>query len=100
MTAAIEADQPVFQEYMGGVLNSPSCGKKVDHIVTIVGFNDEAVEPYWIVITPLSTERFCSHWSPHTRSPFVDLALLLSHVSCPGPQHLGPAVGRERVREN
>eukprot|EP00035_Acanthoeca_spectabilis_P021757 m.440034 g.440034 ORF g.440034 m.440034 type:complete len:225 (+) comp18457_c0_seq1:81-755(+) len=49
VTAAIEADQPVFQEYMGGVLNSPSCGKKVDHIVTIVGFNDEAVEPYWIV---------------------------------------------------
>eukprot|EP00037_Helgoeca_nana_P005105 m.49425 g.49425 ORF g.49425 m.49425 type:complete len:228 (+) comp16108_c0_seq1:280-963(+) len=47
--AGVDADKMVFQEYAGGVLNSTSCGQEVDHIVSIVGFDDNAAVPYWIV---------------------------------------------------
>ena len=49
--ATVEADKPVFMEYMGGVLNSSECGQNVDHAVSIVGFDDSAENPYWIVRT-------------------------------------------------
>lgn len=34
----IEADQPVFQSYSGGILNDQSCGTNLDHAVVAVGF--------------------------------------------------------------
>ena len=61
--ADVEADTPVFMEYMGGVLSSPTCGKRVDHAVSIVGFDDTATPPYWIVST---TEMYVFQtWSCH-----------------------------------
>jgi C1A family cysteine protease len=46
----IEADQPVFQLYTGGVITSNSCGTQLDHAVLVVGYNTEAKGgDYWIV---------------------------------------------------
>ena len=42
---AIEADQPCFQLYSGGILSDPSCGTQLDHGVTNVGYTSA----YWIV---------------------------------------------------
>ena len=40
VSIAIEADKGVFQHYKSGVLNSPFCGKKLDHGVLIVGYGE------------------------------------------------------------
>jgi C1A family cysteine protease len=51
VSVAVEADQPVFQHYAGGVLNSLSCGTALDHAVLIVGHgvNSTSNQEYWIV---------------------------------------------------
>ena len=45
VSVAVEADKTVFQHYTGGVLDSSACGEKLDHGVTVVGYNADA----WIV---------------------------------------------------
>merc|ERR1711977_767308 len=45
VSVAIEADKRVFQHYTSGVIDSRLCGKKLDHGVTLVGYNSQA----WIV---------------------------------------------------
>jgi cathepsin L len=51
VSIAIEADQPVFQLYTGGVISSPACGTNLDHGVLIVGFNTDTTtgQDYWLV---------------------------------------------------
>jgi C1A family cysteine protease len=51
VSIAIEADQPAFQFYSGGVLDDASCGTTLDHGVLIVGFGTDSAsnKPYWIV---------------------------------------------------
>jgi cathepsin L len=51
VSIAIEGDQPVFQNYNGGVITSSSCGTDLDHGVLIVGFDTDNKTgiPYWIV---------------------------------------------------
>ena len=46
---AIEADTRYFQSYSGGILDSSSCGTKLDHAVEIVGYGTENGMDYWIV---------------------------------------------------
>jgi len=46
---AIEADQPVFQFYRSGVLNSPKCGTDLDHGVLLVGYGTSGNDRYWKV---------------------------------------------------
>ncbi len=46
---AIEADTRYFQSYSGGILDSSSCGTKLDHAVEIVGYGTENGIDYWIV---------------------------------------------------
>jgi cathepsin L len=48
VSIAIEADQPVFQYYSSGVLDSSACGTTLDHGVLIVGYGT-STEDYWIV---------------------------------------------------
>jgi C1A family cysteine protease len=43
----IEADQPVFQFYSGGVFDDLSCGFDIDHAVLVAGYN--ADDDTWIV---------------------------------------------------
>jgi C1A family cysteine protease len=47
LSVAIEADQPVFQSYTGGVITSSTCGTNIDHAVAIVGYNQTG--NYYIV---------------------------------------------------
>ena len=51
VSIAIEADKSAFQLYKSGVLDSPSCGKKLDHGVLIVGYgtDDQSQKAYWKV---------------------------------------------------
>jgi len=55
VSIAIEADQPIFQLYNGGVLSSPTCGGKtaddLDHGVLLVGYGYDNVTglDYWLV---------------------------------------------------
>jgi len=51
VSIAIEADQPVFQLYTGGVITSASCGTNLDHGVLIVGFGTDSATnvDYWLV---------------------------------------------------
>ena len=48
---AIEADQPMFQHYSGGVMNDPTCGQSLNHAVLIVGYGTDGGSglPYWLV---------------------------------------------------
>jgi len=51
LSIAIEADQPIFQDYQSGVLNGTSCGTALDHGVLIVGYDHDNKTglDYWIV---------------------------------------------------
>mmetsp|Transcript_12867 Transcript_12867/g.35656 ORF Transcript_12867/g.35656 Transcript_12867/m.35656 type:complete len:223 (+) Transcript_12867:601-1269(+) len=51
VAVAIEADQPAFQMYGGGVLPVKKCGKSLDHGVLLVGYGYDAKLKmnYWIV---------------------------------------------------
>jgi C1A family cysteine protease len=51
IAVAIEADQPAFQMYSGGVLPVKKCGKALDHGVLLVGYGHDIKlkMDYWIV---------------------------------------------------
>lgn len=49
VTVTIEADQMVFQSYTSGILDTPSCGTKLDHAVTAVGYGTQGGKEYYIV---------------------------------------------------
>jgi len=51
VSVAIEADQPCFQFYSGGILADPSCGMQLDHGVLAVGYATDSASgtPFWIV---------------------------------------------------
>ena len=42
VSVAIEADQPVFHQYTGGVITGTSCGTSLDHGVLAVGYGTDA----------------------------------------------------------
>jgi len=49
VSVAIQADQSVFQNYSGGILNSTACGTDLDHAVTGVGWGVEGGVQYVLV---------------------------------------------------
>merc|ERR1712050_726128 len=49
VSAAIEADQPVFQHYQSGVLTNDACGSNLDHGVLVVGYGVDNGQKYWKV---------------------------------------------------
>jgi cathepsin L len=49
VSVAIQASSQAFQFYSGGVLDDASCGKRLDHGVTLVGYGTENNVDFWIV---------------------------------------------------
>jgi len=49
VSVSVEAGTFAFQFYSGGVLDDPSCGKRLDHGITAVGYDMTAPKPYYIV---------------------------------------------------
>lgn len=43
----VEADQPVFSHYAGGIITDASCGTNLDHAIVAVGYNE--ADDYLIV---------------------------------------------------
>jgi len=41
VSVSIEADQPVFGSYTGGIISGPECGTQLDHGVLAVGYGTE-----------------------------------------------------------
>jgi C1A family cysteine protease len=48
VSVAVEADQPAWQMYTGGIVTA-NCGTNVDHGVLIVGYGVQGTQAYWIV---------------------------------------------------
>lgn len=49
ISVVIEADQPVFQHYKGGILSDDACGQTFDHAVLAVGYGEENGNKYWTI---------------------------------------------------
>ena len=51
LSVLIDADQPVFQSYSSGVLDSADCYLYLDHAVLAVGFGTDAATglEYWLI---------------------------------------------------
>jgi C1A family cysteine protease len=47
LAAVIEADQSAFQMYTGGVIDSPTCGKNLDHTALLIGYGTDSGKQYW-----------------------------------------------------
>jgi len=47
LALAIEADESAFQLYTGGVIDSPDCGKNLDHTALLIGYGTDAGKQYW-----------------------------------------------------
>ncbi|XP_073342203.1 cathepsin S-like [Pagrus major] len=49
ISVGIDATRPRFAFYRSGVYNDPSCSKKVNHAVLVVGYGTLNGEDYWLV---------------------------------------------------
>jgi len=49
ISISIEADKAVFQNYHSGVMDSTSCGTRLDHAVLVAGYGTESGQDYWLV---------------------------------------------------
>jgi C1A family cysteine protease len=53
---SICADASTWSSYTGGVVMGSQCGDQVDHCIQLVGYNDAASTPYWIVRNSWGTD--------------------------------------------
>ena len=50
VSVSVQADQPVFHQYTGGVITSSACGTQLDHAILAVGWGtDPTAGDYYIV---------------------------------------------------
>lgn len=49
VSVGIQADQPIFRNYKGGIIQDESCGTDVDHGVLVVGYGEDNGIKYWLV---------------------------------------------------
>lgn len=45
----IDASSKILQLYKEGIIDSPSCGSRINHAVTIVGYGTENGKDYWLI---------------------------------------------------
>jgi hypothetical protein len=55
LSVGIDATQPSFYFYAGGLYEDPECGKKLDHIVLAVGYKTVQGQKYTLVKNSWST---------------------------------------------
>ena len=56
VAVTIEADQPVFQQYKSGIIDTPYCGTSLDHAVLAVGYGSENGTDYYLVKNSWGTD--------------------------------------------
>ncbi len=49
VSVAIDASQPIFQNYVSGIITSTTCGTSIDHAVVAVGYGTSGGQAYFIV---------------------------------------------------
>lgn len=49
VSVAINAGNPVFRYYSGGIISSKLCGVNLDHGVAAVGYGEDDGVKYWLV---------------------------------------------------
>lgn len=49
VSIALNAGASVFQLYKSGIISSTSCGTRINHAVTLVGYGTENGTPYWLI---------------------------------------------------
>merc|ERR1712046_364241 len=49
ISVGVQADQHFFQTYKSGIFDNESCGVKLDHAVTLVGYGSENGKEYYIL---------------------------------------------------
>eukprot|EP00040_Diaphanoeca_grandis_P027873 m.159656 g.159656 ORF g.159656 m.159656 type:complete len:303 (+) comp31144_c0_seq1:95-1003(+) len=47
VTVAVNAGNTLFEEYTGGIIDSPKCGNQLDHALLAVGYGTENGVDYW-----------------------------------------------------
>jgi len=88
VSIAIEADQMSFQLYTSGVF-SGDCGEGLDHGVLVVGYNNDADEPYWKIKNSWGSSwgeqgyiRFCKNCGKNGGDGQCGLTLDASYPTC------------------
>jgi C1A family cysteine protease len=53
---AVQANNPSFLHYSGGIINDPNCGTKLNHAITAIGYGSENGQEYYLIRNSWSTD--------------------------------------------
>lgn len=48
VSVALQSSSSIFRNYRSGVIDSSSCGTRLDHAVLLIGYGTENRVPYWL----------------------------------------------------
>jgi len=56
LVASISGENTDFQRYTVGIYDNPTCPKRVDHVISIIGYGTEGGRKYWLVKNSWGTD--------------------------------------------